>query len=116
MPSASVVRHAVQTFTVRADPDDARRVLDERGDHAHRAAANAREALTLSIEQVYTTIARPHPKPTAAVLEHGHDVAVRDRRRIERVVPENDELVPAVAIETVLGAKPHEAAPILDDG
>src|SRR5690606_38090741 len=68
------------------------------------------------VEAVQPAREGPDPAVPVGVLMERGDVAARERRGIEGVVAENDELVTVVAVEPVLRPDPHEPLPVLEEG
>src|SRR5262249_35503848 len=68
------------------------------------------------IQRVQSNAQTGHPQGAGRVLEEASDDGAAQARRIARVVPEVNSLVPVVARDPEVGAEPHEAASVLQHG
>jgi hypothetical protein len=74
-----------------------------------------RSRCAIAIESIETPAVRSDPEHAGRVLEEGPDPVVTQAVRIVRVVLVHCETVPVILVESVVGAKPHEALAILED-
>src|SRR5882757_7857728 len=104
----------------RGQPQHAGAIL---GDMHHGSAETAGlrwldvvvgEGLVARIEAIEYLVT-PYPQQAGAVLEQRGDPRSGETVRPQRIVHIHFEFIPVIAVEAILGAKPHESPVVLDD-
>jgi hypothetical protein len=105
-----------------ADPQAAGAIADDGGDRAvaRHPLGGGREGIAHELlgglVEARQAAARAEPQSPFAVFPGCLYIVVRQRGGIARVAAEDAHLVAVVAVQSVLGAEPHESGPVLQDG
>jgi hypothetical protein len=74
------------------------------------------EGMPLGVEDIDTFTPEPYPQPLLGILVQAGDIIAAQRLQITRHMPEYRKGITVVFIEPVVGAKPHKALLILQNG